>query len=452
MAKTWKKDAYELIDYDSDQLNTDKIEIEEVGFLHRGQNNKIVFSKIKESNNSENLLEITNEQNHYVLKLNEYKIDEFENIVSPNSTWFLLRKTFMDEKMNEYNIKEGDILKIGRITIRIRTIKFKKNNGNKNTVPNTLNEISDKNLQIIHMENKKLNSEHHHGKACRICYIEEETTENPLLQPCTCSGSMKYIHLECLRQWLSNRVFKPIENNQKCNIYLYKQPECELCKTKFPDIIKQNGNTYMILDFNNNFQNYMIVESLTLDKNQNKYIYIVNMDNPKNIITIGRGSESSIFINDISVRRLHCFFNINKKAKKLFLVDNNSKFGTLVLIQAKEITLGLDLKLHVQIGRSYLEFISKISSNFFECCGVKEKNNSDYYYLQNKDKIIFNKTLIIRSDNINQELDKPKVEDTKINNNEIDSNNKTFVNENNKDEIEINDNEIKESNNDENHQ
>lgn len=143
-----------MIDYDSDQLNSDKIETEEVGFLHRGQNNKIIFSKSKEGSNSENLLEITKDQNHYILKLNEYKIDEYENIVSPNSTWFLLRKTFMDERMNEYNIKEGDILKIGRITIRIRTIKFKKNNGNKNTLPNTLNEISDKNLQIIHMENK----------------------------------------------------------------------------------------------------------------------------------------------------------------------------------------------------------------------------------------------------------------------------------------------------------
>jgi len=436
-----------LIDYDSDQLNLDKIETEEAGFLHRGQNNKIFFSKTKEGSNSENLLEITKDQNHYILKLNEYKIDEYENIVTPNSTWFLLRKMFMDERMNEYNIKEGDILKIGRITIRIRTIKFKKNNTTKKTIPSTtLYDNSDRNLQIVHMDNKKLDSDRHHGKACRICYIEEETIENPLLQPCTCSGSMKYIHLECLRQWLSNRVFKHIESNQKCNIYLYKQPECELCKTKFPDIINHNGTPYVILDFNNNFENYIIVESLTLDKKQNKYIYIVNMDNPKNIITIGRGSESSIYINDISVSRLHCFFNINKNSKKLFLVDNNSKFGTLVLIQAKEINLSLDLKLHVQIGRSYLEFVSKISSSFFECCGVKEKNNSDYYYSQNKDKIIFNKTLIIRSDNINRELDKQKFEEIKHNNNEIDSNNKTSVNENN------NDIEIKESNNDENHQ
>ena len=90
-----------MIDYDSDQLNSDKIETEEVGFLHRGQSNKIIFSKSKEGSNSENLLEITKDQNHYILKLNEYKIDEYENIVSPNSTWFLLRKTFMDERMNE---------------------------------------------------------------------------------------------------------------------------------------------------------------------------------------------------------------------------------------------------------------------------------------------------------------------------------------------------------------
>ena len=36
---------------------------------------------------------------------------------------------------------------------------------------------------------------------CRICLSEDNETSNPLINPCTCSGTMKYIHLFCLKQW-----------------------------------------------------------------------------------------------------------------------------------------------------------------------------------------------------------------------------------------------------------
>ena len=73
------------------------------------------------------MLEIKKNEKNIKLELNDYQVDEDDNIITPNSTWFLLRKEFLDQKMNEYNLKEGDILKIGRITIRIKSIKFKKN-------------------------------------------------------------------------------------------------------------------------------------------------------------------------------------------------------------------------------------------------------------------------------------------------------------------------------------
>ena len=39
------------------------------------------------------------------------------------------------------------------------------------------------------------------GKVCRICLDEEEdiSSGNPFITPCKCTGSMKYIHLSCLR-------------------------------------------------------------------------------------------------------------------------------------------------------------------------------------------------------------------------------------------------------------
>lgn len=32
---------------------------------------------------------------------------------------------------------------------------------------------------------------------CKFCF-DEETAENPLISPCNCSGSIKFIHLKCL--------------------------------------------------------------------------------------------------------------------------------------------------------------------------------------------------------------------------------------------------------------
>ncbi|EME83784.1 uncharacterized protein MYCFIDRAFT_187077 [Pseudocercospora fijiensis CIRAD86] len=54
------------------------------------------------------------------------------------------------------------------------------------------------------------------GETCRICR-SEGTPEEPLFYPCKCSGSIKFVHQECLMEWLSHSQKK----------------HCELCKTPF---------------------------------------------------------------------------------------------------------------------------------------------------------------------------------------------------------------------------
>ena len=86
-------------------------------------------------------------------------------------------------------------------------------------------------------------------KCCRICYLDEETDSNPLIQPCQCSGSLKYIHLECLRHWIGTRNWTRVENNDHCCIYLIKEIDCELCKSKLPDYIRHKNKLYKIIEF-----------------------------------------------------------------------------------------------------------------------------------------------------------------------------------------------------------
>lgn len=54
------------------------------------------------------------------------------------------------------------------------------------------------------------------GETCRICR-SEGTPEEPLFYPCKCNGSIKFVHQECLMEWLSHSHKK----------------HCELCKTPF---------------------------------------------------------------------------------------------------------------------------------------------------------------------------------------------------------------------------
>ena len=384
-SKTWIKDSYELIDFYSKDLNEHDFDVKSSGYILRDENN-IEFQET-ELENSEKILEVQKKQGGFELNLNEYDIDKEYNITTPNSTWFLLRKEFMDDRTNEYNIKEGDILKIGRILIRIKTIKFSKNNmQNKTKAKTDNNKANDKqsintnfsqNLKEIQplsnhnqiKESKEINS----TKLCRICYGEEETSDNPLVQPCICSGSMKYIHLNCLKTWINTSVNIKLESTEYCNVYTYKPAECELCKTTFPDFIRHKGKLYEILDFYNDFNSFLIFECITQDKSQSKYIYVVNLDIPNNRINIGRGHNSNVLLNDISVSRLHCFLNINKGTKKIIISDNNSKFGTLILVQTKDIKLSPELMIYLQIGSSYLKIQSKKPYYLFECCGVSEK-------------------------------------------------------------------------------
>ena len=39
-------------------------------------------------------------------------------------------------------------------------------------------------------------------KSCRICYENHNLSKNPLLYPCKCKGTIKWVHHECLIKWI----------------------------------------------------------------------------------------------------------------------------------------------------------------------------------------------------------------------------------------------------------
>lgn len=69
-------------------------------------------------------------------------------------------------------------------------------------------------------------------QVCRICLGEENTKADPLLSPCKCAGTMRMIHLECLREWLNSK--RTQKDGDQVVTYCWKAIECELCQVRFP--------------------------------------------------------------------------------------------------------------------------------------------------------------------------------------------------------------------------
>ena len=57
---------------------------------------------------------------------------------------------------------------------------------------------------------------------CRICMSSEDSLGNQQVTPCGCTGSLRYVHMECLKQWRQTRLAKGNDVST-----------CEICGQKY---------------------------------------------------------------------------------------------------------------------------------------------------------------------------------------------------------------------------
>ncbi|XP_048372884.1 probable E3 ubiquitin-protein ligase MARCHF10 isoform X2 [Sphaerodactylus townsendi] len=75
------------------------------------------------------------------------------------------------------------------------------------------------------------------GDQCRICQIAGGSIANPLLEPCGCGGTLRFVHQECLKTWLKAKI--------KSGAELGAVKTCELCKQSLTaDLDDFNVNDY----------------------------------------------------------------------------------------------------------------------------------------------------------------------------------------------------------------
>ena len=233
---------------------------------------------------------------------------------------------------------------------------------------------------------------------CRICYLLNSDIENPLISPCNCNGSMKYIHYKCLKNCIEANITKKIE--EKYKYYYWKNYCCEICQKEYQKYLKIKYILYPLIDLEINFSSYIICDYSLYDdlkkKTFRKGILLIKIDDEKNedIISVGRSQNNCVKLKDISVSRTHC--NIIKRKNKLFIVDKGSKFGSLLYIN-KPININLKSEEEIIVsGRHCFSIKLQENKSFLyklfdiNCCKYNEIKKYTNIDIENLDDIYNN--------------------------------------------------------------
>ena len=398
------KSGNHLIDYDQKGKTKEKFEISSSGYIFFS-NNKIHFCRTSEETNDKILIIEKNEKNkkYYIdckqyLKSFSVNLEKYGAFMAYRSNFF---KKDKDKKNKFYRIDKGDIIKLGKLYIRIVEIKLDKeettnfqNNNNSYVFQNNNNNIiellprinSARELPKINLKEMKIKPKN----KCRICYEITSTIKNPLINPCKCKGSMKYIHYNCLLNCIKNKIEK-VKNKFDIKKFIFYEKSflnCELCKSNFPYYIKYINNIYNIIPYYNQFKEYLLFE--LMNKEGKQTINIFSLEN-KNEINIGRCSSNDICLLEKTLSRFHSIIHKDKDKGELYIEDNNSRFGTLVLIQSNKIEINNYFPLRLEINSVCI----KIKRNSekpksLSCCKVNTLDNIEEkkeYQNQNKNDI-----------------------------------------------------------------
>ena len=240
-----------------------------------------------------------------------------------------------------YKLKINDTVKLGRVKYTVKDITLR----DKLSFPT-------KESQVCHVPSL----EDH--QLCRICLVEEEQND-PLIAPCNCGGTMKFIHLSCFKKWIESRTSTKLFESSKS--YFVKSLTCEISRCPILPRLVVNGQDIDLLDTSPVPAPYVILESSPSDKNEYS-LHHISMAN-KNEVKLGRGHDSDIRISDISVSRCHAIMKLAEN--EFVLEDNSSKFGTLV--GNKEILIDkANFSACIQVGRTLLIFTLKRQDSDFD--------------------------------------------------------------------------------------
>ena len=381
--KTWIRDSHGLYDYESNQTkNLNAVLAESIYIGRKKHDIKTLNSPLDLKQDEELLFNVKNDyKDEYALE-NEVpiRIQPTEKNINDlsNKIWYVLKNDpnqsnqsnqTITNTNDDYYLCKNDVIKLGRVKYSLNEINIpSKHNNIDVAVPSndpTKYDIDELNINTEPVfdfifqakESGEYTDIPDDERLCKICYSDENDKENnPLVHLCNCNGGLRFSHFECIKKWMETKLITKENEKKTVKSYNIKSFNCEICKTPYPFKFKLNGveKPFELIDLQKPVDcDYIILESLNqMKENCNiKSIHVIQLTGDE--LTIGRGHESDVRINDISVSRSHAKLKYNPTEGTLLLRDLKSKFGTLILIK-KPLKIK-ERKIHLQIGRTYIE-------------------------------------------------------------------------------------------------
>ena len=341
---TWQKETYNLYDNDTSSIFKSHFQISSSSTIYLENNTcKLYTPKLCKYvlPSCEPLLGFKQSQGEFIT----YQIGN----ASSKRLWLAIR--YANPK--GFELTQGDVLKLGRIRVKVRKIALKLQDFDNDEQPKCFDSLAS---QV------EIEEELEQEAACRICFSGEISGINPLISPCECIGSIKYIHVDCLRHWLRSKLQTKTTANTVS--YYWNEMICELCGSSLPASVYYLGNKLDLISIEYPKKPYLLLEEFTPENFNSCGIHLVTIDDGKTI-TLGRSPDVDFRISDISVSRKHAVIQfINNK---FIIADNKSKFGTLVKLK-KIVSLVKGQKISIQVERTMLHLCVRQNFSLKKCC------------------------------------------------------------------------------------
>ena len=194
---------------------------------------------------------------------------------------------------------------------------------------------------------------------------------------------MRYIHFQCLKQWIDSR--KNLKNQPGIHSLIWKNFDCEICKTAYPySFIYKNKRWDLHEPYRPEDKSvkYIVLESMKNERNSGRIVHTLAISDDKYIFKLGRGNESDVRVNDISVSRSH--LKVFYKEGRFFMQDCNSKFGTLALVK-NDMTVTTAQDKAIQIGRTMLNLSVKDNAGLMDNPPFCDKTAAKFFDRKNNE-------------------------------------------------------------------
>ena len=376
---SWDRDTFGLFDYEFEQYKLERFRFQRNVTIgrnkHMNKEGMVCWDSREESKDFQNIGEILNimkvnqvdkDKSKYEVELFKTEEEQLGIQKNPQSMFLVVRSLKKEDGIAQrgYKLNPGDVIKMGRVEYKVTEIK-KFDEKTRSTLEIHMadnqnlmmdRKYQDKLFDVTDQVDKEVDTEEEN--ICRYCLQEnicEDLIDDLLIRPCKCKGSGQNVHLFCLREWIKRKILS--ENNNSVITYNWKQLECEVCKTNWPMMIRYKSDIRRLINVEKPDQPYILIEKISKDEENAHKMSAMSLllGNTSKDIVIGRGGQSDLKLEDISISRMHC--KVKFCDNQFVLVDNNSKFGTLIeLLGPQRLSFQKEA---IQFGRSVFSFALK---------------------------------------------------------------------------------------------